>query len=71
MKEMEYSFDHWIKILYSYLEAGTIIMKWWIVVTRFISTNTLVPKQNMNQRRSGHGLSKMVQKIFSFEGYNG
>ena len=36
-----------------------------------VSTNTLVPKQNMNKTRVHHGLQKMTQKILTFGGYNG
>ena len=35
-----------------------------------ISTNTLVPKENMNQPRSSHGLQKMALNIFAFGGEN-
>ena len=35
-----------------------------------ISTNALVPKQNMNQPRSGHGLQKIAHKIFAFGGFD-
>ena len=35
-----------------------------------ISTNTLVPKENMINRRSGHCVQKIAQKIFAFGGYD-
>ena len=35
-----------------------------------ISTNTLERKEDMNEARSIHGLSKMDQKIFVFGGVN-
>ena len=35
-----------------------------------ISTNTLVPTENMNKPRNAHGLEKMAHKIFAFGGYD-
>ena len=35
-----------------------------------ISTNTLERKEDMNEARCDHGLSKMYQKIFAFGGYD-
>ena len=34
-----------------------------------ISTNTLEPKDDMNEVRFRHGLQKMNQKIFTFDGF--